>query len=519
MHKLEVLIEENSFGSVRPVAVVADAPVGAIVPALVQELNLPQTDLFGKPLVYMLRQSSDGRILPESTTLHSSGIKSGACLALDSFVMDGSVAALARQQQTKGDADLYSATTIADADAFFNPVGAVASASGDQSALAQPDQASNIGKRKRRGTRRAFLLLAGGIVGASGLGAAYAAYRTYIQPATNNQAPGTNGTAPVKQTPSPTSANQNPAALPTRVQMALNFTVHQQTVRTVVWSSTGNLLASGGDDAQVFLWNTQGNIQKALPHQGSVLALAFSPDGQALVSAANTQMTFFNAQSGAVLSQDNQQHAQTITSLAWSAQQLGQVVSGGMDKRAVIWDGTNYQPQLTYHNHTNSIDAVSWSADGQAVASASQGGAVRVWNPTNGQDLHGYFQDGQLPQQALAFAPNSMQLAAGGNDGQLRFWNGLTCKNMNNAQMLCNDAPQRLGIAQKAIRSLAWSPDGRLLAVGAEDGLTRILAPAQSQQPLLTIKQTGIVHSLAWSPTNRQLATVTGKAVTIWTLM
>ena len=47
MQKLEVLIEENAFGGARPVEVIADAPVSMLVPALVEELNLPKTDLFG----------------------------------------------------------------------------------------------------------------------------------------------------------------------------------------------------------------------------------------------------------------------------------------------------------------------------------------------------------------------------------------------------------------------------------------------------------------------------------------
>src|SRR5581483_7517429 len=107
MQTLEVLIEENAFGSVRPVEVVADAPVSALVPALVEELKLPQTDLFGKKLVYMLRQSDGGRIIPENTTLIASGVQPGTRLALDSYVLDGSVATLT-QKSTSENPNLYS---------------------------------------------------------------------------------------------------------------------------------------------------------------------------------------------------------------------------------------------------------------------------------------------------------------------------------------------------------------------------------------------------------------------------
>ncbi len=111
MQKIEILIEENAFGSVRSVEIVADAPVGALVPALVEELKLPQTDLFGKQLVYMLRQASGGRILPENTTLVASGIEPGTRLALDSYVIDGSVATLLSNVPQQS---LHSSRTIAD---------------------------------------------------------------------------------------------------------------------------------------------------------------------------------------------------------------------------------------------------------------------------------------------------------------------------------------------------------------------------------------------------------------------
>src|ERR1700682_4849774 len=89
MRKLELLIEENSFGAVRPVEVVANAPVAVLVPALVKELQLPQTDLFGKRLVYTLRRASDADALPAYETLMSAGITPGTRLALDSYAVDG----------------------------------------------------------------------------------------------------------------------------------------------------------------------------------------------------------------------------------------------------------------------------------------------------------------------------------------------------------------------------------------------------------------------------------------------
>ena len=99
MRTLEILIEQNALGAVRPMEVAAHAPVSTLVPAIVDELHLPQTDLFGNRLVYILRNAEGGQVLPEDKSLAAAGIDSGAKLALDSYVMDGSVAVLMQKGQ------------------------------------------------------------------------------------------------------------------------------------------------------------------------------------------------------------------------------------------------------------------------------------------------------------------------------------------------------------------------------------------------------------------------------------
>jgi len=91
MQVLEILLEENALGSVRPVEVVANVPVSLLVPALVEELNLPQTDSYGRQLAYRLCSAFEGRVfvLPEDKSLGASGIQPGAKLALDCYLVNG----------------------------------------------------------------------------------------------------------------------------------------------------------------------------------------------------------------------------------------------------------------------------------------------------------------------------------------------------------------------------------------------------------------------------------------------
>lgn len=365
----------------------------------------------------------------------------------------------------------------------------------------------------RRWSRRSVLVGTVAVFALSGFGTglAVALAQRYL---------GGRGTVTTPLVPPIASATTAPRII--SASRASTFTAHQQTVRVVAWSPDGRLLASGGDDGQLLVWGIDGMVRQRIPHPASVSALAWSPESARLVSGAANQVTFFTALTGAVLASFAHEHTAPVTSLAWTAHGQQQVVSAAQDQRAVVWETAAYQPQTVFARHTAPIEAVSWAADGQTVGSSSHGGVVRVWNAETGQELHPFFQDAALPMRAAAFSPISMTLAVGGDDGKTRLWDGLLCQNvgLSNAGPVCQDPPQRLQTSHSPVRALAWSPDARYLASGSDDGTFSLWDLAQAQHPLLTIAvQPGsAVHSLSWSPAGNQLATAAGQTVIVWDL-
>lgn len=516
---LEVLIEENAFGSVRPVEMVVDAPIAMLVPALVQELQLPQVDIFGNPLNYALREAA-GYILPENATLRDIGIRPGTKLTLDTLPNgDTSAATIAAplpvspmanfQQVAPSPGPAFHASeTIADN--FQMPV------------MPRTDTAARLAiPQKQAGswTRRAVLIAGGSLLGVGAAGAAYAAYYAKTHGLLNQRHTTITTTTPKK----PISSVPAQAAAPTMAKQAFVFMGHQQTVRTVSWSPDGTMLASGADDAHLLIWNTAGKIMLDIKHDTGLRSLAWSPDGQRIVTGAGTHITFFNTKTGTRLAHFINNHTNTVTSLAWTSHNQMQVVSGALDNHAIVWNtnASQYQAQRVFRLHTAGIESVSWATDGQTVASASHGGVVRVWNAENLQELHGLYLDAQIPMRAATFSPASGQLAIGGDDGVIRLWDGLNCQQQKNGQFgnQCVDMPKRLQASQKIIRSLAWSPDGRFLLAGSDD-MFAIWYPAQSQKPLLIMPQQAPVIGVSWSQTkSNQIATASANAVTLWNLM
>jgi WD40 repeat protein len=451
-------------------------PVGACAAQLVAQLGYPTADSAGMPVIYQLRLTNGGSLLPNDRRFRDLQLYPGARLALASST----------------------------ASAPTRPVPAA-----DLTAATQSKPHT-----RRLWSRRAFLTtgaLATFALTGFGTGLTVALAQHYLGRKRTAAAPHITPTAPPKTTPHIFSATP-----------ALSFASHQQIVRVVAWSPDGQYLASGGDDGLLLVWGSDGVVRQRVAYQAAVTALAWSPESERLVTGAANQVTFLTALTGTLLASFPHDHLATVTSLAWTGHNQQQVFSGALDQRAIIWQTTLYQPHTVFTRHTAPIEAVSWAADGQTVASSSHGGVVRVWNAESGREVHPLYQDAPLPMRAAAFAPSGTQLAVGGDDGIIRLWNGVTCQHTGviNDSPICTDLPVRLQSSRSLIHSLAWSPDARYLASSGDDGSFSLWDPAQSQKPLLTkpVQPGSAVLSLAWSPTGNQLATASGKIVIVWNL-
>jgi WD40 repeat protein/transcriptional regulator with XRE-family HTH domain len=128
-------------------------------------------------------------------------------------------------------------------------------------------------------------------------------------------------------------------------------------------------------------------------------------------------------------------------------------------------------------------------------------------------------QDGILPGDpanggvnTVAFSPDGHLLAAAYNDGYVRLWNPVT------GQTVGSPVPVDTGPGG-GVNGVAFSPDGKLLASADADGYVRLWNPVTGQAvgaPFLAAT-TGGVYGVAFSPDGTLLATAGGDGtVRLW---
>jgi WD40 repeat protein len=161
------------------------------------------------------------------------------------------------------------------------------------------------------------------------------------------------------------------------------------------------------------------------------------------------------------------------------------------------------------------ISTVAYSPNGQRLAVAGHDGTVVQWDVATGRPIGkplggAHTADALYPQWmiSLAYSPNGRQIAAGNASGQITIWNAATGRKITGANF---------GVA---VRSLAYSSDGKLLAAGFEDKKGTVeLFPLGTNNPPRVFRLGAEVFSVAFSPNGKLFAAGDGAGdIELWNL-
>ncbi len=323
------------------------------------------------------------------------------------------------------------------------------------------------------------------------------------------------------------------------VLQSRDFEGHEAAVWTANFSpdATRILSASADKTVKVFTRDTGAVLFTIKDHTAPVTVAQYSPDGKLVASAGGDKVIrISDADTGKQL-RVGEGHLGTVTFLDFSADSK-RIVSCGADRRIIIWDAETAKPLTTITDNPSIVAGVAFRPDGKQIAVANIDQTIRLYDAAgklqNSWNAHGIAVNG------VSYSPNGEYLASCGADMAVIVWpvatpganpirlNGHTgpvsmaAFRKDNIHLVSCGADQTIklwkieGNAAKEVQtfrghkdwvtSVAFSKDGYHVISASVDKRMKIWEITSRELPLLA-EHTSAVETVAVSPNGKIIAT------------
>ncbi|MEQ8788833.1 MAG: protein kinase [Pirellulaceae bacterium] len=278
---------------------------------------------------------------------------------------------------------------------------------------------------------------------------------------------------------------------------------HESGVDGVAYSPDGEQVVSGSEDGTLHVWNLANPMQHRQwkGHQDRVSKVVFDPAGRLVSASLDKTLRIWDVENGREI-RTLRGHDQQILALAISSDGA-RIVGGGADGLQ-LWDAENGQAISEFKTSLTAVTSVAYSPDGERIAVGCQDESIRFLDARNGEETSAL--EG-VPGMVVcvAFSPDGRHFACGTEHGA-RLWSlpeGIT------------EMPLK-GYAG-SVTCLAFSSDSKQFITGNDDSILKVW-DVESRREQHTLKgHLGIVTSVAFSADGRHLLSGgTDRTVRVW---
>ena len=279
------------------------------------------------------------------------------------------------------------------------------------------------------------------------------------------------------------------------------FNQHNTKVACSIFHRASNLLVIGFSTGVFGLWEMPDftNLHTLSVSQEKISSIAINPSGEWLAFGAKKlgQLLVWEWQSESyVLKQ--QGHYFDMNTVSYSSD--GQyIATGGDDGKVKVWNATSGFCFVTFSEHSAAISGVEFAKQGQILFSASLDGTVRAFDLVRYRNFRTFTSPSPVQFSSFAVDPSGEVVVAGSIDSfEIFMWSVQTGKLLD-----------ILSGHEGPVSSLSFSPTGNLLASGSWDKSVRVWNVYGRSRAVEPFQFGAEVLALAFRPDGKELAITT----------
>ena len=251
------------------------------------------------------------------------------------------------------------------------------------------------------------------------------------------------------------------------------------------------------------VWFYDGNTGEELNlftnHSKSITSIAFSPDGTTLASGTTGDVYLWDVTTGEHITIQSA-HVDEISSIVYNPN--GNIIAtcGNWDDETIkLWDATTGELINTLSGHQSNINSITFSPDGETLISGGYGRGPRIkfWDVATGELMDSIINPyTNVISMYIAISPDGRKIANGTGRWKpdVYLWD------------IATGTSETLKGHMDGVKSVAFSPDGNLLASGSDDGMICLWDTTTLIHNTTLIRHYDTVVSLTFSPDGKTLA-------------